>query len=175
MLPHQISVSRRGAAGGDPERTVVWVRGEHDTTTNASLADSIARAAQLEDVPLLIDLSAVTFMDASTVGAIVASRNRLRSHGQSLEVRAPSAPARRVLELCGLAHLIQPEPVQSMDGAIALASWVDVLPVASAGRNDRKTRITAGPGTRAPVHVLIDADDHVEEAVVPAGADRDGP
>lgn len=141
MLPHQgseVSWCRRGFAGGDAQRTVLWVRGEHDMATKVSLATGIARAAQLEDVPLLIDLSEVTFMDASTIGAIVGSRNGLRSHGQSLEVRAPSAPARRLLELCGLEHLIQPEPALSVGGAAALASWVDVVPTAPAGRIERE-------------------------------------
>ena len=61
---------------------------------------------------VLVDLSAVTFMDASTVGAIVGSRNRLQSRAKSVEVRSPSTAARRVLELCGLAHLIHSLPME---------------------------------------------------------------
>src|SRR5688500_18448452 len=76
------SVTRRGTAEGDPDHTVVWVRGNHDISTKVSLAVTIARAAQLDDGDLLVDLSGVTFMDASTVGAIVGSANRLRSRGQ---------------------------------------------------------------------------------------------
>lgn len=170
-----VSVSRRGSAGGDPERTVLWVRGEHDIATKVTLAVAIARAAQRDDVPLLIDLSAVTFMDASTVGAIVGSRNRLRSRGQSLALRAPSPPALRVLHLCGLTDLIQRERVQPTDPAAALASWVDVPPLEPAGRTDHEdSRIMAGAGT-PPGRVLAAADGESEEAAAPVSVARGGP
>lgn len=161
-----VSVSRRGPVGGDAERTVVWVRGEHDITTEVFVAVGIARAARCDEVPLLVDLSAVTFMDASTVGAIVGSRCRLRSRGQSLELRAPSPPALRVLELCGLAHLVHREPLHSTGAAAALATWVDVPPTAPAEGIDHDARITARPTKR---------DVHVEDAGVTVGVDRGGP
>jgi anti-anti-sigma factor len=91
----------------------VWLRGEHDIATRVSLAVTLARAAQLDDVSLLVDLSAVTFMDASTVGVLVASRNRLRTRARTLRVRAPSVRALRVLEFCGLRHLVQREPLDA--------------------------------------------------------------
>ena len=102
-----ISVSRRGSATGDADRTVVWLRGEHDIATKVSLSVAIARAARLDHTDLLVDLSGVTFMDVSTVGAIVGSANRLRSRSQSLDVREPSPQALWVLELCGLADLVR--------------------------------------------------------------------
>lgn len=125
-------VSPRGSMPQDRDAlyTVIWVRGEHDMATRVPLLAAIAGAAQRDDADLLLDLSEVTFMDASTIGVIVASRNRLRSHSQSLEVRAPSPPARRVLELCGLAHLVHSptvETVHSGEGA-ARRTWVDVPP-----------------------------------------------
>ncbi len=39
---------------------------------------------------MVIDLSRVAFMDASTLGAIFAARNRLRGQGRSVCLRAPS-------------------------------------------------------------------------------------
>ena len=128
-----ISVSRRGAAGADPERTVVWVRGDHDIATKVSLSVTIARAAQLEEGDLLVDLSGVTFMDASTVDAIVRSADRLRSRAQSLEIRAPSPPARRILELCAVSLLVSPGATTETKAtdhptgtAAALGTWIDV-------------------------------------------------
>jgi anti-anti-sigma factor len=151
-----ISVSRRGSTRGAPDCTVVWVRGELDIESKASLAATVARAAQLDDLPILVDLSGVTFMDASVVGAIVGSRDQLRSRGQSLEVRAPSPTARSVLELCGLAHLIQQEAVHPTGPAAALATWVDVPPMAPAESIDHE----AG---------------HVMERPATVEADRGGP
>jgi anti-sigma B factor antagonist len=137
-----ITVSRRGSTPQDPDAdsTVVWVSGEHDLATKVSLVVAIARAAQRDDADLLVDLSEVTFMDASTIGALVGSRNRLRTRFQSLQLRAPSPPASRVLELCGLAHLIQASAAGTVHPAgmlhhtgtaAALSSWVEIAPSTS--------------------------------------------
>jgi anti-sigma B factor antagonist len=163
-----VSITRRGSAGGVPDRTVLWVRGDHDIATRVSLAVGIARAAQRDDTPLLVDLSGVTFMDASTIGAIVESRNLLRRRGQSLELRAPSAPARRVVDLCGLAHLIQLEPIRSTGAAAALASWVNVLPVTQPGEgdvNEEDAQVAAHPAPREAVRVLLAANGSADEGV----------
>ena len=121
-----LSVCRPGSRGGEADCTVVWVRGQQDVATRASLVVSLVRAAQLDDVPIVVDLSAVTFMDASTVDAIVATRNCLRVRGQSLELRDPSAAALRILELCALVDLIIGLSADSAGRATALGSWVEV-------------------------------------------------
>jgi anti-anti-sigma factor len=135
---HAIAVARRGStpedSGAGP--TVVWVRGEQDIATKVSLVVAIARAAQRDGADVLVDLSDVTFMDASTIGALVGSRNRLCSRSQALAVRSPSRPARRVLELCGLADLIHTaaaEAVHPSGVGAALNTWVEV-PSTQAGR-----------------------------------------
>lgn len=131
-----IAIARRDSTprGADAEYTVVWVGGEHDIATEVSLVVAIARAAQRDDADLLVDLSEVTFMDASTIGALVGSRNRLRNHSQSLQLRAPSQPALRVLQMCELAHLIYSRPAGAghpTGTAAALSTWVDVTPTTS--------------------------------------------
>lgn len=107
MPSHQspsVSVARRGAGChvGDPLRTVVWVRGDHDIATQRHLTATLARAGRLDDADLVVDLSGVTFMDASTIGALVTARLRLRGAARSLSVRAPSHRAHRLLDVCGL-------------------------------------------------------------------------
>lgn len=163
-----VSISRRGSAGGDPSRTVVSLRGEHDIATKIPLAVAIARAGQLDQVAVLLDMSAVTFLDASTIGAIVGSRNRLHSRGQSLEVRAPSPRARRMLDLCGLADLIRPEPRPASGPAPALATWVDVPP--STPRRLLGVEAAASAAVPPPQRVLVAADAPVDATDEP---DRD--
>jgi anti-anti-sigma factor len=127
-----ISISRPGQRDGDRDCTVVWIRGDQDIATKVPLVVAIARAAQRDDADVLVDLNEVTFMDASTIGAIVGSRNRLRARGQTLELRAPSVPALRLLELCGLAglvHVTDTDAVHPAGAGAALGTWVDVLPV----------------------------------------------
>ena len=130
-----VSVTRRAASGGDAGRTVVWLRGEHDIATKVAVAVAIARAAQRGDTPVLVDLSGVTFMDATTVGAIIGGRNRLLSRHQQLDVRAPSRAAARILELCDLTHLVRHTPVHAIDASSSFAASVS-SPVAAQGNVD---------------------------------------
>lgn len=90
-----------------PPATLVSLRGEHDVATKESVADCITRAAALDDADVLVDLSDVTFLDASTIGVLVDTRNRLCARSRSLYVRSPSPLARRVLDLCDVADLEQ--------------------------------------------------------------------
>lgn len=121
------SVCPRGSAdpGSDPRRTVVSFCGAHDVATRAHLADTMAQAARLDGDDVVVDLSAVTFMDASTIGVIVEAHNRLRAHSRSLTVRAPARRARRLLDVCELAFLIEEPPGAPHEGT-ALGSWVAV-------------------------------------------------
>jgi anti-anti-sigma factor len=101
---------------------VVWVQGEHDVATAANVSGSIAQAARLDDFDLVVDLSGITFMDASTIGAIVANHNRLLGRSHSLSVRAPSPLARRLLTTCDLAFLIDDFPAAPSRNHAAVTS-----------------------------------------------------
>lgn len=165
------SVSRRGTVHGDADRTVVWVRGEHDIATKVPLVVAIARAAQLDDVDVLVDLSGVMFMDASTIGALVGSANRLRLRSQTLAVRDPSPSASFLLDLCGLTHLVVPDRVSVVHPvgvAAALSTWVDVPPSSTSElgqRGDRReVATTARRETRRPARSMLATSDTVKDA-----------
>ena len=152
MSPNEspsVSVPRRGSAppGAHDRRTVVWLRGEHDIATRVQVSGTIDQATRLVDADIVVDLSGVTFMDASTIGALVAAHNRARGRSRELSVRAPSPQARRVLDLCGLAHLTDglAAPARTPTET-ALGSWVDVP--ASERRSDPAPTVErAVPGT----------------------------
>jgi anti-sigma B factor antagonist len=119
--------STRGPAAfpvRDSDRTVVWLRGEHDISTVAALSQTMARAIALDDGELVIDLSGVEFMDAATVGVIVRARNFLELQSRTLALRSPSTAAARVLDLCELADLGEPRPAPetraTATGALAM-------------------------------------------------------
>lgn len=156
MLPRRspsVAVSRRGSAhpGSGPLRTVVRVSGEHDSTTRAHLSLTIAQAALLDDVGIIVDLSDVTFMDASTIGAIVDAHNRLRARSRLLSVSAPSTRARRLLDVCELGFLIDEDsaPVQPPVAA-ALDSWVAV-PASEPASDPARPPVTEQAPSREPV------------------------
>ena len=150
-----------------PSRTVVWVGGEHDLATRMHLMVTIARAARLDDADVVVDLSGVTFLDASTIGALVGARNRLRaSSSRSLSVRAPSPPARRLLDVCELAHLIDERPARVEPSvAPALGSWVDV-PASDRGPDSAQPPVTDDARSEEPARATT------RRPVEPAGSLR---
>ena len=105
-----ITVSPRGAGTNrDGGFTIVWLRGEHDVSTAADVEAAIRRAIVDDDAAdLVVDLSDVDFMDASTIGVIVRTRNYALSLSRSLTVRAPSPRARRLFEVCNLEPMLEP-------------------------------------------------------------------
>jgi len=121
---------RRDRAGAGP--IVVWLRGEHDLSTDGALCATLARAIALDNAGLVLDLSEVEFMAVSTLGVIVRARDFLRRRSSSLTVRAPSASVLRVIDLCRLIDLVGPGAEVAGD---ALGSWVGVP---SARRADKQ-------------------------------------
>jgi anti-anti-sigma factor len=124
-----VSVSPRGLGARDVELSVVWLRGEHDIATESKLARTLAWAVALDDADVVVDLSGVRFMAAATVGAIIDARNALLLRSRSLTLRSPSTRARRVIERCGLAGLVDPPTVATTlerGAPSALGSWVAV-------------------------------------------------
>ena len=114
-------------AGPEADPVVVWLRGEHDSSTDEALCLELARAIALNDAPLVLDMSEVELISASTLGVIVRAREFLRAHSRSLTVRSPSARARRVIDACGLGDLVVPGPEEAGDlMGKGLGSWVEV-------------------------------------------------
>lgn len=119
-------------ASGNPR--VVWLWGEHDLSTVSSVTSALLAAVGAADRDVVVDLSEVTFMDASILGQLVHGQQFLATHGHSLCVRAPHLMQSKVLEICGLADLIEAEPsipaVREHDAQTALETWIDVPPTA---------------------------------------------
>jgi anti-anti-sigma factor len=90
----------------DGDRTVVLLAGELDIATVEVLTQILAKAIAIDDGDLVVDLSQVTFIDASTLAVLVRGRDFMRLQSREFQVRAPSVFVRRVLEVCGLADLI---------------------------------------------------------------------
>ncbi len=81
---------------------VVRLTGEHDAATVDDLSRLLAEAIALTRSAVIVDLSGVEFMGAATIGALMRARNFLEARSRRLVLRAPSASARRTLELCGI-------------------------------------------------------------------------
>ena len=82
----------------------VTISGEIDIATSRAMRDALATRpgpAHLE-----VDMSTVTFMDASGIGVLLAARQRAVDGGGSLTVRAPSGAVRRLTGVLGLDELL---------------------------------------------------------------------
>jgi|HubBroStandDraft_1064217.scaffolds.fasta_scaffold429834_1 anti-anti-sigma factor len=94
--------------GCGPDGTVVWLRGEQDISTDEALRQALAEATTPDSAALVLDLSEVEFMGASTLGVIVRARESLQLRSGSLVLRSPSASVRRVIDICDLSDLFGP-------------------------------------------------------------------
>jgi anti-sigma B factor antagonist len=121
---------RLAFAERDSDRTVVWLRGEHDASTVTELWETMGQAIALDDADLVVDLSGVEFMGSATVGVIIRARESLRPRSRSLTVRCPSRCAQRVLDLYGLSELLDCGPVET-----TLGPWADFDSTSVAGWN----------------------------------------
>ena len=87
---------------------VVSRDGEQDIATVAVLTEALTDVSALDDADIVVDLSDASFADAATLGAFVSARTVLQEQSRTLTVRAPSIFTRRVLDICGLADLVDP-------------------------------------------------------------------
>lgn len=91
----------------------VAIRGDADISAEAALAEMLTFTLSKRPSHLILDLSGIGFLDCAAARVIACAAQAL-SPGQ-LTIRDPSLPARRVLQLTGLAALIEDSP--GRDGA----------------------------------------------------------
>ncbi len=99
MLP-EFSITTRSL----PSVHVVALHGELDIASADGVADAIVGVA---GSTVVVDLSDLTFMDSTGIGALAVARRRILSEGQGqLVVTRPSEIVRKALEIVGLSAWI---------------------------------------------------------------------
>jgi anti-sigma B factor antagonist len=105
-----IGVSENGGA------LVVQLAGELDLYNTPVVREALLEAAGRQPKRLVVDLSEVTFIDSTALGAFVETRSQLRDR-DAFALAAPGLEARRALEVSGLArHFAVHESVESALG-----------------------------------------------------------
>ena len=102
MLPHRpspatlpsFSTTVRTVAGS---ATTVVVRGEVDTLTGPQLEAAVTAAWAMGPASLLVDLTAVTFMNASSLAVLFRARAEAATRGVAFDVRGLPRPVTRFL------------------------------------------------------------------------------
>ena len=101
----------------DGDRAVVWLEGEQDIATVVVLAKTLAKVLSADDADVIVDLSGVTFISTATIDELIRGRNLLLGQSRTLMLRSPSKCARRLLDLCRLAGLVEPSEEAIQIGA----------------------------------------------------------
>ena len=85
-----------------PGRHTLFFSGELDLATRTLFDAAVARAERAEEAMLVLDLSAVSFMDSTGLHSVLAAKQTcLREGGQFMLARA-SEPVKRLFELSGV-------------------------------------------------------------------------
>jgi anti-sigma B factor antagonist len=100
------------------EPAVIAPAGELDHYTVRALTPQLDEAVRADYPQVILDLSAVTLVDSTALGAIMQAEHRLRGQGRTLSVVAPNGSAAAVLlELTDLRRRFSVFP--SRDAALA--------------------------------------------------------
>lgn len=80
---------------------VITLAGEFDVYTVAEFRTELERMGHV-DRPVIVDLTGVTLLDSSGIGALVSLLNQARADGGQVGVICPHPTLRRVFEITGL-------------------------------------------------------------------------
>ena len=94
----------------DGRRTLA-VSGEIDIATAPGLRRELETLIAEAHSPAVLDLSAVTFIDAAGLSELVAAKRKVAHTDVEIVLVDPSAPCRRILEVTGLDRAFEIETV----------------------------------------------------------------
>jgi len=89
---------------------LVSISGELDLFVAGELRDAFAAAEKLGRPTIVVDLSAVSFMDSTVCGILVGEATRRRREGGELVLVSNRNRASRVLEVAGIDRVIPVHP-----------------------------------------------------------------
>jgi anti-sigma B factor antagonist len=111
--PHQLAIERE-----DQDRAAVLrIRGTVDLQTSPDLRKALIDAARRTRHRLVVDLSAVDYMDSSGLATLVEAFQRAQQAGGMLRLAAPAQAITFVIRLGRLDRLFHIDP--SVDDALA--------------------------------------------------------
>jgi anti-sigma B factor antagonist len=87
----------------DESRTLLRATGSIDIASRERLGAAVRAALAADTTALVIDLSAVTFIDSTGIGTLVDAASQSADAGATFRIEAPSRPVARILEVSGLA------------------------------------------------------------------------
>ena len=104
---HRLLVASRPLEGGV---AVVGLDGEADLHTAPILRDALNDAMDEAPTTLVVDLTAVTFIDSMMLGVLLSATRRARPKGIEMRLAVPDPHVRRIFELTLLDRVMQLYP-----------------------------------------------------------------
>ena len=92
----------------DAHTAVLSVGGELDMETAALFEDRLAQQLRQGRRHLVLDLSALGFMDSSGLNVLIRAVHKARAAGGDLYLAAPTSAVRRILEITGVTTTLPP-------------------------------------------------------------------
>jgi len=109
----ELGVLRVETKPADASAVVVQLTGELDLSTVAVFVDAIEDVLGDRPPAVELDLSDLTFIDSSGVGAYVSAFRRAKAQGTNLSLGPRSPLVQRVLELSGVEEALAAEAASS--------------------------------------------------------------
>ncbi len=110
-----LAVERSSADGSE----LLVVAGEIDITTYARLIAALNEAVTEAVRPLVVDLSAVEFMDSTGLALLINAHRRLTRRRKGFAVVCPPGPLRRVFEVTDMVDTLHVCPDRDTARAVA--------------------------------------------------------
>ena len=85
---------------------VVALLGEVDLFTAPRFMEALLEAVDDGADRVTVDLSAVTFVDSTALGVLIAGSKRLQARSGTLDIVCPNQDVRRILEITGLDRVL---------------------------------------------------------------------
>lgn len=102
-MTHGITVRPAGQSAGAENATILTVSGDLDLTTVGAFTADVAAVLHLCPTALVVlDLSRVRFLAAAGLSALMAARDKARSHGIAVRLVATQRAVLRPLEITAL-------------------------------------------------------------------------
>ncbi|MFF8288839.1 STAS domain-containing protein [Streptomyces sp. NPDC016309] len=105
-MPDELHIDVTGTPGG---QTLLTVAGELDIVTGEELRARL-HGLLLGPATVVVDLSAVTFLDCSGLRVLLWARRRSNAVGAELRLHAPSPAVRKILRVTRLEAAFAPAP-----------------------------------------------------------------
>jgi anti-sigma B factor antagonist len=97
--------------------SVLEVGGEIDVATAPRLREQLIKLVNDERFRIVVDLSAVDFIDSTGLGVLIGALKRVRTHDGNLSLVCSEPRIVKVFEITGLNQVFQIHP--SIDAAVA--------------------------------------------------------